>query len=73
MPVSRYRVACLERLREAFFELSNQDQSTIRALLPHSQAEILWSPSIAACSGYDEERLAPFGKAINVYANGFPR
>ena len=23
--------------------------------------------------GYDEERLAPFGKAINVYANGFPR
>ena len=23
-----------------------------------------------ACSGYDEERLAPFNKAINVYGRG---
>ena len=73
MPVSRYRVACLERLREAFAELESHDRSTVRALLPHSQAEILWSTSIAASSGYDEERLAPFGVAINVYASGFPR
>jgi glutathione S-transferase len=73
MPVSRYRVACLERLREAFAGLSDQDQSTVRTLLPHPQAEILWSPAIAAFSGYDEARRAPFGKAINVYANGYPR
>lgn len=25
-----------------------------------------------ACSGYDEERLAPFNKAINVYGRGVP-
>ena len=73
MPVSRYRVACLERLREAFAELESHHQGSVRALLPHPQAEILWSGGIAASSGYDEERLAPFGKAINVYANGFPR
>lgn len=73
LPVSRYRVACLERLREEFASLPGEVQSTLRALLPHSQAEILWSPGIPAASGYDEERLAPFGKAINVYANGFPR
>ena len=73
MPVSRYRVACLERLRETFANLSGQDQDSVRKLLPYPQAEILWSPSIAAASGYDEGREAPFGKAINVYAKGYPR
>jgi glutathione S-transferase len=73
MPVSRYRVACLERLREAFAKLEGPDQSAVRALLPHAQAEILWNPTLAASSGYDEERLAPFGRAINVYASGLPR
>ena len=73
MPVSRYRVACLERLRETFAGLSGQDQESIRKLLPHPQAEILWSPRIAASSGYDEGAEAPFGKAINVYAKGYPR
>lgn len=73
MPVSRYRVACLERLREAFTKLEGSDQSAVRALLPHPEAEILWSTTPAAASGYDEERLAPFGKAINVYASGVPR
>lgn len=73
MPVSRYRVACLERLRETFASLSGQDQDRVRKLLPYPQAEILWSPKIAAASGYDEGREAPFGKAINVYAKGYPR
>ena len=73
MPVSRYRVACLEQLRETFASLSGQDQDSVRKLLPYPQAEILWSPSIPAPSGYDEAREAPFGKAINVYAKGYPR
>ena len=73
LPVSRYRVACLERLREAFAELDETAQARVRALLLLPQAEILWSPSIPASSGYDEERLAPFNKAINVYATGVPR
>lgn len=73
MPVSRYRVACLERLREAFAALDDADQKTVRDLLPHPQAEILWCPEIAAASDYDTKREAPFGKAINVYADGYPR
>ena len=73
MPVSRYRVVCLERLRAAFSELSIEAQDTLREWLPHSQAKILWSPTPPAASGYDEQRQAPFGKAINVYAKGYPR
>ncbi len=73
MPVSRYRVACLERLREAFVELADADQRMVRALLPYPEASILWSSEIPASSGYDPERLAPFGKAVNVYAMGVPR
>ena len=73
MPVSRYRVACLERLREAFQILSGGDRAEVQSLLPYPQAEVLWRPNIPANSGYDENREAPFGKAINVYAKGYPR
>ncbi len=73
LPISRYRVACLERLREEFADLDEAARASVRALLAFPQAEILWSPSIPATSGYDEERLAPFNKAINVYGTGVPR
>lgn len=73
MPVSRYRVVCLEKLRTAFANLCDGDQDKIRALLSFPQAEILWSPEIAAASGYDPKNEAPFGKAINVYSKGIPR
>ncbi|MCS5636948.1 MAG: glutathione S-transferase N-terminal domain-containing protein [Myxococcota bacterium] len=73
LPVSRYRVACLERLREGFEELKPDHQARVRALLPFQQADILWSPDSPAASGYDEERTAPFNKAINVYRKGVPR
>ena len=73
LPVSRYRVACLERLREEFARLDGPDQARVRRWLAYPQAEILWSPDLAAASGYDEERLAPFNKAINVYGTGLPR
>ena len=51
----------------------DRTQARVRALLLLPQAEILWSPSIPASSGYDEERLAPFNKAIIVYATVVPR
>ena len=72
LPVSRYRVACLERLRQEFAALDTHAQSRVRERLPYSQAEILWDSTPAAVSGYDEERLAPFNKAINVYGRGVP-
>ena len=72
LPVSRYRVACLERLREAFGELDDDSKARVRNRLPYSQAEILWSPDLAAVSGYDEARQAPFNQAINVYGKGVP-
>jgi len=72
MPVSRYRVWCLEKLRLAFASLSAANQGKVRKLLPHPQAEILWADSIDADSGYDRDNHLPFGKAINVYGTGTP-
>jgi glutathione S-transferase len=73
MPVSRYRVACLERLRETYAALERENQGIVRALLPHPEARVLWDANFSAHSGYDEERAAPFNKAINVYGTGVPR
>lgn len=73
LPVSRYRVYCLERLREEFAGLSIEHQATVKTLLPHAEADILWRASISAKSNYDEERAAPFNKAINVYGEGVPQ
>lgn len=72
LPVSRYRVYCLERLRDEFSTLNIDDQSEVKALLPYSGAEILWVETFATKSGYDELRQAPFNKAINVYGHGTP-
>lgn len=72
LPVSRYRVACLEQLRERFAGLSEADQASVRALLPHPEAEILWTADLGVQSGYDEAREAPFNRAINVYGSGVP-
>ena len=73
LPVSRYRVYCLERLREHFAELSGAEQEQARALIPQPEAEVLWSDRVPARSGYDPERAAPFNRAINVYGRGTPR
>ena len=72
MPVSRYRVWCLEKLREAFAEVGPEDQDKIKALLPHDTARILWVRDIPFHSGYDIDGHLPFGKAINVYGEGTP-
>ncbi|MCR9276972.1 MAG: glutathione S-transferase C-terminal domain-containing protein [Pseudomonadaceae bacterium] len=72
LPVSRYRVYCLEMLRERFANLSESDQLSVKHLLPFEDAQTLWSDRVRAESEYDVQRLAPFNTAINVFDNGVP-
>lgn len=72
LPVSRYRVHCLERLREEFAALESRDRETVRELLTFPEASVLWDDSVPAASGYDPERTAPFNLAINVFEGGAP-
>jgi len=72
LPVSRYRVWCLEQLRADFAALEARDRDAVRALLPHAEAEILWDPAFGVRSRYDEAGEAPFNRAINVYGDGVP-
>lgn len=73
LPVSRYRVWCLEVLRKRFDALGSQEQVCVKSLLAYPEAEVLWSSERFAPSGYDEACAAPFNRAINVYADGVPR
>ncbi len=73
LPVSRYRVHCLERLRDEYAALSAIDQDKVRSLLVSPQASVLWQAESPARSGYDEARQAPFNKAINVFGDGVPQ
>jgi glutathione S-transferase len=73
LPVSRYRVWCLEELRKRFDGLTDDEQGRVRSLLAYPDAEILWTTEPLAPSGYDEAGTAPFNQAINVYAKGVPR
>lgn len=66
LPVSQYRVYCLERLREAFEELSSDDQFAVKALLTEPEYQLIWTDTVTAHSGFDEAREAPFCKGINV-------
>ncbi len=72
LPVSRYRVYCLEQLRAAFARLTPEQARQVQTLLPYPQAEILWRDVAPARSGYDEAGEAPYNKAINVFGNGVP-
>lgn len=65
--VSRYRVYCLERLREEFDLMDDGEKAQVKALLAYPGSEVLWDRSQPANSGHDVERLAPFSKGINVY------
>jgi len=73
LPVSRYRVYCLERLREEFATLVPDAQDHVRMLLPYPHAAVVWEQTVPSRSGYDEAREAPFNKAINVFADGVPQ
>lgn len=72
LPVSRYRVACLETLRAHFAALAQRQQQAVQALLPYPEAAVLWRQDFSARSGYDEAGQAPFNRAINVYGSGVP-
>lgn len=73
LPVSRYRVWCLEELRRSWQALDETTQTMLRAHLPEPAAAVLWDHEPIAQSGYDPDRKAPFNRAINVFGNGVPR
>jgi len=73
LPVSRYRVWCLEQLRKEFSGVSADHQRGLKSLLQYPEAEILWTRDFDARSNYDEKAEAPFNRAINVYGKGVPR
>jgi glutathione S-transferase len=72
LPVSRYRVWCLEELRRLWRELEEPARARLRPFLPEAQASVLWDHEPLATSGYDPERRAPFHRAINVFGTGVP-
>ncbi|MEZ4331556.1 MAG: glutathione S-transferase family protein [Myxococcota bacterium] len=73
IPASRYRVWCLERLREDWAALDEAARARLRAALPEREASVLWrDDAVPVASGYDPERRAPFNRAINVFGRGVP-
>ena len=72
LPVSRYRVWCLEELRREWTALPDAAQDTLRALLGSKEAAILWEDGEFRGSDYDVDQQAPFNRAINVFENGVP-
>jgi glutathione S-transferase len=72
MPISRYRVYCLEQLRKTFNALSPDNQSVIKQALPFDHADLLWSDQPIAKSDYNKDGHLPYGHAINVYGQGTP-
>lgn len=72
MPVSRYRVYCLECLRAGFAGLEPTVQGALKAALPYVGADILWQDTLAASSEYNLDKHLPYGHAINVYRDGTP-
>lgn len=72
VPVSRYRVWCLEKLRFAYGELGADAQQVVKNTLSSADAGVLWSDDPIATSDYDVDEKAPFNRAINVFDNGVP-
>lgn len=72
LPVSRYRVWCLEELRREWNALPDAAQTELKSVLKFEDCALLWDENPFKPSGYDTERKAPFNKAINVYGTGVP-
>lgn len=73
LPVSRYRVWCLERLQAAARGLEAADAERVRAVLPDDAVSLLFEVDPPRASEYDVAGEAPFNRAINVYGDGVPR
>ncbi|WP_422344089.1 glutathione S-transferase family protein [Parasphingorhabdus sp.] len=69
---SKYRVWCLEELRRRFELLSTNQKKSVKALLPYSQATVLWNAQPSTLSGFNSDNHLPFGKAMNVFKGGLP-
>lgn len=72
VPVSRYRVWCLETLRRHWSALGAEAQGRLRDVLNSPAAQVLFDGSEIAPSGYDNDQKAPFNRAINVFGKGVP-
>lgn len=72
LPVSRYRVWCLEVLRRHWQALQENTQTALRGHLTGPGASVLWDEEPITASGYDPEHRAPFNRAINVFGTGVP-
>ncbi|MCP4002752.1 MAG: glutathione S-transferase family protein [bacterium] len=67
IPMSRYRVWCLERLRANFQGLPSSESNRAQAILEaHGCWEPLWRVAETA-SGIDPENRAPFARSIRVH------
>ncbi len=73
LPVSRYRVWCLEQLRRHWQDLDAGAQARVRGHLVEPEASVLWEEEPFTNSGYDPEGLAPFNRAINVFQHPLSR
>ena len=51
LSVSRYRVYCLECLRESFAALDSLAQARVREVLACPEADVLWQAEMPAVSG----------------------
>lgn len=72
VPVSRYRVWCLEALRRHWSALAAPAQARLYEALHSPDAPVLWDGSEIAPSDYDRDQQAPFNRAINVFGRGVP-
>ncbi|MEL6541334.1 MAG: glutathione S-transferase family protein [Pseudomonadota bacterium] len=69
---SQYRVWCLEELRRRYGELDGVSQEKVKTVLPFEHADLLWTDTIPAASGFNVDRHLPFGQALNVFEGGLP-
>ena len=69
LPVSRYRVWCLEKLQERLRETPDAARPALEAMLDRHDCLEPLRRIEKPDSGYDPERRAPFGKSIPVYEN----
>jgi glutathione S-transferase len=68
VPVSAYRVWCLERLQSRLAELAPRDREAMLSLLDRHGCREPLEHAIARPSGHDRAGRAPFGPGLAVYS-----
>ena len=72
LPVSRYRVWCLEQLRGALEAVARERRGEIERWLGTAAMELLDGGKAPPASGHDTAGTVPFGPGLNVYGRGVP-